>query len=123
MCSLLPDDVHLGFRIRGELLVLEHFSPVGFVGTQFSIMETVMTSMIDEFKPYLNTPKKIVLFRFGISFVFFLLGLSMVTRVGLRLLGGRVLHHAVCTSLGRSLRSEHCRSIPRRFPLADYRCD
>lgn len=51
---------------------------------QFSIMETVMTSMIDEFKTYLNTPKKIILFRFGLSFVFFLLGLSMVTRVGLR---------------------------------------
>lgn len=40
-----------------------------------------MASIIDEFKAYLNTPKKIILFRFGICFVFFLLGLSMVTRV------------------------------------------
>jgi len=40
-----------------------------------------MASIIDEFKTYLNTPKKIIIFRFSISFVFFLLGLSMVTRV------------------------------------------
>lgn len=40
-----------------------------------------MASIIDEFKTHLNTPKKIIMFRFGISFVFFLLGLTMVTRV------------------------------------------
>jgi len=40
-----------------------------------------MASIIDEFKTYLNTPRKILIFRFSISFLFFLLGLSMVTRV------------------------------------------
>ncbi len=36
-----------------------------------------MASIIDEYKMYLNTPKKIVIFRFSVSLVFFLLGLSM----------------------------------------------
>lgn len=40
-----------------------------------------MASIIDEFKTYLNTPKKIILFRFGTCLLFFLLGLSMVNRV------------------------------------------
>ncbi len=44
-------------------------------------METIMASIIDEFRTYLNTPKKIIIFRFSISFAFFLLGLTMVTRV------------------------------------------
>jgi hypothetical protein len=42
-----------------------------------------MASIIDEYKVYLNTPRKIILFRFGISLAFFLLGLTMVTRVRL----------------------------------------
>ncbi len=44
-------------------------------------METIMASIIDEFKIYLNTPKKIIVFRGCISLGFFLLGLSTVTRV------------------------------------------
>lgn len=84
----------LAFVVFPEGLSMMPFAPLWCVlfflmmctlgfGSEFSIMETVMASIIDEFKAYLNTPKKIILFRFGICFVFFLLGLSMVTRGGL----------------------------------------
>ncbi|UJR10480.1 hypothetical protein I4U23_014684 [Adineta vaga] len=87
----------LAFVVFPEGLSMMPFAPVWCVlfflmmctlgfGSEFSIMETVMASMIDEFKIYLNTPKKIILFRFGLSFLFFLLGLSMVTRGGLYVL-------------------------------------
>ncbi|CAF2006135.1 unnamed protein product [Rotaria magnacalcarata] len=52
----------------------------------FSIMETVMASIIDQYKQYLNTQRRIIIFRFCLSFVFFLLGLSMITRGGLYVL-------------------------------------
>ncbi|CAF1662034.1 unnamed protein product [Didymodactylos carnosus] len=55
---------------------------LGF-GSEFSIMETVMSCIIDEFKPYLNTPRKVIIFRFVTCTVFCLLGLSMVTKGGL----------------------------------------
>lgn len=78
-----------------------------------------MASIIDEFKEYLNTPRKIILFRFGISLVFFLVGLSMVTRVSLP------PHENPFASTsdhrGRSLRLEYRRSISGRFSVADYR--
>ena len=40
-----------------------------------------MASIIDEYRTYLNTSKKIIIFRFSISLIFFLMGLFMVTRV------------------------------------------
>ncbi|CAF3692468.1 unnamed protein product [Adineta steineri] len=87
----------LAFVVFPEGLSMMPFAPLWCVlfflmmctlgfGSEFSIMETVMASIIDEFKTYLNTPKKIIIFRFTISFVFFLLGLSMVTRGGLYVL-------------------------------------
>ncbi|CAF1440363.1 unnamed protein product [Adineta ricciae] len=87
----------LAFVVFPEGLSMMPFAPLWCVlfflmmctlgfGSEFSIMETVMASIIDEFKMYLNTPKKIVLFRFGLSVVFFLVGLSMVTRGGLYVL-------------------------------------
>ncbi|CAF1447052.1 unnamed protein product [Adineta steineri] len=87
----------LAFVVFPEGLSMMPFAPLwcflfflmmctlGF-GSEFSIMETVMASLIDEFKIYLNTPKKIILFRFCLSFIFFLVGLSMVTRGGLYVL-------------------------------------
>ncbi|CAF1595881.1 unnamed protein product, partial [Adineta ricciae] len=87
----------LAFVVFPEGLSMMPFAPLWCVlfflmmctlgfGSEFSIMETIMASIIDEFKTYLNTPKKIILFRFGTSVVFFLLGLSMVTRGGLYVL-------------------------------------
>ncbi|CAF1368992.1 unnamed protein product [Rotaria sp. Silwood1] len=87
----------LAFVVFPEGLSMMPFAPLWCVlfflmmctlgfGSEFSIMETVMASIIDEFKTYLNTPKKIIIFRFTISLVFFLLGLSMVTRGGLYIL-------------------------------------
>ncbi|CAF2381555.1 unnamed protein product [Rotaria sp. Silwood2] len=87
----------LAFVVFPEGLSMMPFAPLWCVlfflmmctlgfGSEFSIMETVMASIIDEYKTYLNTPKKIIIFRFCISFVFFLLGLSMVTRGGLYVL-------------------------------------
>jgi hypothetical protein len=79
-----------------------------------------MASIIDEFKVYLNTPKKVVMFRFGVSVVFFLLGLSMVTRVR-RLCGRQESFLRYDNHSGWSLRSEYRRSIPRWLSLADHR--
>ncbi|CAF3316481.1 unnamed protein product [Rotaria socialis] len=87
----------LAFVVFPEGLSMMPFAPLWCVlfflmmctlgfGSEFSIMETIMASIIDEFKTYLNTPKKIIIFRFCISLVFFLLGLSMVTRGGLYIL-------------------------------------
>ncbi|CAF0721987.1 unnamed protein product [Rotaria sordida] len=87
----------LAFVVFPEGLAMMPFAPLWCVlfflmmctlgfGSEFSIMETIMASIIDEFKTHLNTPKKIIIFRFSISFVFFLLGLSMVSRGGLYIL-------------------------------------
>ncbi|CAF0827654.1 unnamed protein product [Rotaria sp. Silwood1] len=78
----------LAFVVFPEGLSMMPFAPLWCVlfflmmctlgfGSEFSIMETIMASIIDEYKIYLNTPKKIVIFRFCVSLVFFLLGLFM----------------------------------------------
>ncbi|CAF4350508.1 unnamed protein product [Rotaria sordida] len=67
----------LAFVVFPEGLSMMPFAPLWCVlfflmmctlgfGSEFSIMETIMASIIDEFKTYLNTPKKIIIFRFSI---------------------------------------------------------
>ncbi|CAF2375737.1 unnamed protein product [Rotaria sp. Silwood2] len=92
----------LAFVVFPEGLSMMPFAPLwcilfflmmctlGF-GSEFSIMETIMASIIDEYKIYLNTSKKIIIFRFCVSLVFFLLGLSMMTRVCLLLKTGSTI--------------------------------
>ncbi|CAF3993056.1 unnamed protein product [Rotaria magnacalcarata] len=87
----------LAFVVFPEGLSMMPFAPLWCVlfflmmctlgfGSVFSIMETVMASIIDQYKQYLNTQRRIIIFRFCLSFVFFLLGLSMITRGGLYVL-------------------------------------
>ena len=79
-----------------------------------------MASIIDEFKTYLNTPKKIILFRFGISLTFFLLGLSMVNRVNSNQFSHEIFLYT--NALGWSVCVECYRSISRWISLVSYRC-
>ncbi|XP_067686410.1 sodium- and chloride-dependent glycine transporter 2-like [Haliotis asinina] len=58
---------------------------LGF-SSQFSIVETVMTAMIDEFPQYISTPKRKLLFRASVCLGAFLLGLPIVTQSGSYLL-------------------------------------
>ncbi len=83
-------------------------------------METIMASIIDEFRTYLNTPKKIMIFRFGISFVFFLLGLTMVTRVCFTLEKKKTL--IFINQLGWFICIKYNRSIFRWISLVSYWC-
>ncbi|CAF3419850.1 unnamed protein product [Rotaria socialis] len=87
----------LAFVVFPEGLSMMPFAPLWCVlfflmmctlgfGSVFSIMETVMASIIDQYKQYLNTQRRIIIFRFCLSLVFFLLGLSMITRGGLYVL-------------------------------------
>ncbi|KAL8614152.1 hypothetical protein ACOMHN_026369 [Nucella lapillus] len=57
---------------------------LGF-GSQFSIVECVMSALIDEFHRYINTRRKIIYFRIGVILVSFLLGLPMVCSGGIYL--------------------------------------
>lgn len=79
-----------------------------------------MASIIDEFRTYLNTPKKIILFRFGISLTFFLLGLSMVNRVNSSRIFDEIFLYI--DLLGWSVCVECDRSISRWISLVNYRC-
>lgn len=80
-----------------------------------------MASIIDEFKTYLNTPKKIIIFRFCICLVFFLLGLSMVTRVRYFVhLLFEIKLTLLCFLLGRFIHIEYNRSIFRWISLVNY---
>ncbi|XP_046351909.1 sodium- and chloride-dependent glycine transporter 2-like [Haliotis rufescens] len=58
---------------------------LGF-SSQFSIVETVMTAMIDEFPQYISTRKRQILFRLCVCLGAFLLGLPIVTQSGAYLL-------------------------------------
>ncbi|XP_046543832.1 sodium- and chloride-dependent glycine transporter 2-like [Haliotis rubra] len=54
---------------------------LGF-SSQFSIVETIMTAMIDEFPQYISTTKRKLLFRSCVCLGAFLLGLPIVTQSG-----------------------------------------
>ncbi|XP_041374202.1 sodium- and chloride-dependent glycine transporter 1-like [Gigantopelta aegis] len=54
---------------------------LGF-SSQFSIVETVMTAIIDEFPRFFRTNKKRVLFRIGVCLGGFILGMPIVTQSG-----------------------------------------
>ena len=53
---------------------------LGF-GSEFSIMESAMSTVVDLFETKINTKKKVILTRLVITGVFFAFGLTMVTRV------------------------------------------
>ncbi|XP_041367483.1 sodium- and chloride-dependent glycine transporter 1-like [Gigantopelta aegis] len=58
---------------------------LGF-GSQFSIVECVMSSYLDEFRDFLRTKKASIIFRISVCVVSFLLGLPMVCNGGIYLL-------------------------------------
>ncbi|XP_076471518.1 sodium- and chloride-dependent glycine transporter 1-like isoform X2 [Babylonia areolata] len=58
---------------------------LGF-GSQFSIVECVMSALIDEFHRYINNKRKILYFRLAVVLSSFLLGLPMVCSGGIYLL-------------------------------------
>lgn len=77
-----------GISLMGQIAPL--FSVMFFVmmlalgfGSEFGIMETTMSTIIDAAKNYVNTPKKKIITRGIIALVYFLLGLTMVTKGGL----------------------------------------
>lgn len=53
---------------------------LGF-GSEFSIMESVMSTVIDLFHKQINTPRKVLYSRLFMLSLFFLFGLTMTTRV------------------------------------------
>ncbi len=53
---------------------------LGF-GSEFSIMESVMSTVIDLLHKQINTPKKVLYSRLFMLLLFFLFGLTMTTRV------------------------------------------
>ncbi|XP_064603734.1 sodium- and chloride-dependent glycine transporter 1-like [Liolophura sinensis] len=58
---------------------------LGF-GSQFSMVESVLTAFIDEFKTYLSGQRESLIFRTVVIFLSFLLGLPMVCKGGIYLL-------------------------------------
>ena len=58
---------------------------LGF-GSQFSLVETVLTSFQDDFHEYINTPMKARIYRIACCFGCFCLGLPMTTKAGIYLL-------------------------------------
>ena len=55
---------------------------LGF-GSEFSIMESVLSTIIDLLHRYINTKRKVLYSRLIMILVFFLFGLTMTTRGGL----------------------------------------
>ena len=53
---------------------------LGF-GSEFSIMESVLSTVIDLLHKQINTPKKVLYSRLFMISLFFLFGLTMTTRV------------------------------------------
>ena len=58
---------------------------LGF-GSEFSIMESVLSTAIDLLHKQINTPKKVLYSRLFMISMFFLFGLTMTTRVNIILI-------------------------------------
>lgn len=50
---------------------------------QFSTVETVIMAFIDEYPQFLSNKRRILVFRIAVCSVAFLLGIPMITEVGL----------------------------------------
>ncbi|KAI3385618.1 hypothetical protein SNEBB_008572 [Seison nebaliae] len=95
--DVATDGPGLAFKVYPQGLTQMPFAPfwsiafflmmltLGF-GSEFSIMESVISSLIDQFPYFSKTKYRLLIFRIVVCFTFFILGLSMCTEGGIYVL-------------------------------------